>query len=337
MHLVPEKPTSGPLVSVVIPTYNRGFCVGRAIGSVLQQTRPACEVIVVDDGSGDDTREVVQSFGAPVEYLFQPNAGVSAARNAGVQRARGDWIAFLDSDDEWLPEKLHVQCTDLAAHPEAIAHMVDCSLAGENGIRQSIFELRGLRQDFEHQPLRMRPLRDVLASAFFPSSWLVRRAAIERAGYFDASMRLCEDTDLLSRVALQGPFCVNGFVGTRLLRHEGSGALSDLYRQSRLEYFGNILKTHRHLLDSPRLSRAERSHVCKELAATHVEIALLHRMNGDSAECRRALMASLATTKAVFPLLKVLALMGLGAHAYQALRRLKLSHRSAPVRRSAAG
>src|SRR5689334_2160139 len=96
-------------VSVVIPTYNRAELVGEAIDSVLGQSRPPLEVIVVDDGSTDDTADVVGRYGARVVYLRQPNCGPATARNVGVARARGDLIALLDSDDRWLPRKLELQ------------------------------------------------------------------------------------------------------------------------------------------------------------------------------------------------------------------------------------
>ena len=93
-------------ISVVIPTYNRGDLIGRAIQSVLEQTRRPHEVIVVDDGSTDDTRHVVSAFGGDIRYIHQTNAGASLARNRGVREAKAEWVAFLDSDDVWLEQHL---------------------------------------------------------------------------------------------------------------------------------------------------------------------------------------------------------------------------------------
>src|ERR1035438_5349058 len=105
-----------PFVSVVVPTFNRSRQVQSALKSVLAQTYPEFEVIVVDDGSTDGTAEALQQFisqrggnGKPIRYFFQSNQGQSAARNKGIAEARGEWIAFLDSDDVWLPEKLEWQ------------------------------------------------------------------------------------------------------------------------------------------------------------------------------------------------------------------------------------
>lgn len=325
-----------PLISVVIPTYNRGFCIARAIDTVLCQTRTANEVIVVDDGSGDDTREIVRSYGDRVTYLFQRNAGVSAARNAGVRAARGEWIAFLDSDDEWIPEKLELQCSDVTKHPRAIAHMTDCSLGEGDEDRLSIFGMRGLRSEFERSPMRERPLCDVLQSAFFPSSWLVRRDAIDASGYFDPTMRVCEDTDLLSRIALLGPFAVNCTAGTKLQRQGGDSGLSDLYRVSRLEYLENVRRTFGHLSRSQQLTRPERDHVRKEYSAAYVEIAVLHGMNGNTSGFCDALKSSLAANPTVYSLLKAATLKSLGVRAYEVLRKRKDAGRVSAPRRSAA-
>jgi glycosyltransferase involved in cell wall biosynthesis len=104
-------------VSVVIPAFNSAKYIGEAIQSVLEQTLVSFEVLVVDDGSTDDTAEVVQRY--PVQYFRQENAGPSAARNTGMTKAKGEFVAFLDSDDLWLPQKLAVQLEAFKRHPDA--------------------------------------------------------------------------------------------------------------------------------------------------------------------------------------------------------------------------
>ena len=111
---------SAPGITVVIPAHNAGEHLGRALESVLAQTRPADEILVVDDGSTDNTAEVARSYGSAVTYLYQDQRGAGAARNRGIEAATGDWVAFLDADDEWLPEKLAVQCEHLARHKEVV-------------------------------------------------------------------------------------------------------------------------------------------------------------------------------------------------------------------------
>lgn len=117
-NVIGAGPGEPGLVSVVIPTYQRGYILDRAIQSVLDQTYRQVEIVVADDGSTDSTREVVARFGPVVRYFHQPNAGVSAARNLGLRNARGEFIALLDSDDCWLPWKLEAQVRLLKRFPE---------------------------------------------------------------------------------------------------------------------------------------------------------------------------------------------------------------------------
>lgn len=130
-------PTNQPNISVVIPAYNAEPFIGRAIESVLAQTRPAAEIIIVDDGSNDATGDVVESFGARALLVRQENAGPSAARNHGTRLAQGEWIAFLDADDAWLPEKLEKQLPYLgedgigAVHSPTDTCLSDCDYEGE--------------------------------------------------------------------------------------------------------------------------------------------------------------------------------------------------------------
>lgn len=111
-----------PSVSVLIPAYNAAGCVSRAIESVLAQTVPALEVLVVDDGSADHTAEVVERFGPPVRLLRQANAGPAAARNHAAREARGEWLALLDADDAWLPHKLERQMPYTAGDRVGLVH-----------------------------------------------------------------------------------------------------------------------------------------------------------------------------------------------------------------------
>ena len=105
-------------VSVVIPAYNAAEHITRAIDSVLAQTRRADEIIVIDDGSADNTADIVKRYGAELKYIYQDNAGAGQARNAGIDAAKSEWIAFLDADDEWLTDKLQLQTDYLARHPD---------------------------------------------------------------------------------------------------------------------------------------------------------------------------------------------------------------------------
>src|SRR5690349_8009529 len=121
------------VVSVIIPTYNRAYCLEAAIQSALKQTYAGKEIIVVDDGSTDETKSLLAKYSSNVRILHQSNAGVGAARNAGVRAARGEWIAFLDSDDEWIPEKIDVQMRALTQYPRAVAHSTNAEYVSSAG------------------------------------------------------------------------------------------------------------------------------------------------------------------------------------------------------------
>lgn len=186
-----------PSVSVVVPTFNRAELVQRALRSVVAQTRPAEQVIVVDDGSTDDTgRLVQQNFGA-VDYLAQENRGVSAARNRGIEVATGEWIALLDSDDEWLPQKLERQFEYLEQEP---AHRV-CH-TDEIWIRRG----RRVNPRLKHAKQGGWIFRHCLPlCAISPSSVLIHRSVFDEVGLFDETLPACEDYDLWLRVCSRWP------------------------------------------------------------------------------------------------------------------------------------
>ena len=121
------------LVSVLIPSYNRGYLIGKTIESVLAQTYRPIEIIVVDDGSTDDTRAVIAKFGPAIRYIYQENAGLAVARNTGLVVARGEFIAFQDSDDMWLPWKLQVQVALMGCLSRASPTVIQQNNSGFSG------------------------------------------------------------------------------------------------------------------------------------------------------------------------------------------------------------
>jgi glycosyltransferase involved in cell wall biosynthesis len=314
------KPSANPSVSVVIPTFNRASCLPEALETVFAQTYKNHEIIVVDDGSTDTTSSVVAKYGGRVRYIYQQNAGVAAARNAGVRMARGDWIAFLDSDDEWLPRKLEIQMRDLEENPRAVGHMVDCCISRGEVVQPSLFELRGMNNCYRRQRVRARPLLEVLSMTFFPSSCTLSRKALERAGLFDTEMRVFEDVDLLSRLSLQGSFLVNCYVGTRILRKPAqTGALSDLFQTSKLECYGNIAKTYSRLREE-KLARKEKANVTDHLSSVYREMAILHDIAGDWRAYLSCVQSALGARLSPLSLAKGGSLLLLGAKRYNALR-----------------
>lgn len=181
-----------PTVSVIIPGYNYGRFLGEAIDSVLAQTQPAFEIIVVDDGSTDETPEVARRYGDRIRYHRRENGGVSRARNTGVQEARGEFIAFLDADDRWLPDKLARQTAVFAANPDAgLAHTGSRVFNQEDGATLC---------EFEPEPaLDVHAL--IRCCSITASSVMIPRAVFDKVGPFDDALVGTEDWDMWLRIA----------------------------------------------------------------------------------------------------------------------------------------
>ncbi|WP_031437387.1 glycosyltransferase family 2 protein [Methylobacter tundripaludum] len=184
-------------ISVVIPSYNRRERLKRALLSVYSQTSLPAEIVVIDDGSTDGTEAMLRREFPLVNYYYQKNLGVSAARNLGIQQATGDWLAFLDSDDEWLPEKLATQKAALATHPEhKICH------TEENWIRN------GTQVDVPKKYAKTGGWifsRCLPLCAVSPSTVLIHRSVLTDIGLFDVRLPACEDYDLWLRIAANYP------------------------------------------------------------------------------------------------------------------------------------
>lgn len=184
-------------VSVVIPTFDRVTELERALDSVYAQTLAANEVVVVDDGSADTTPSMMKNRFPNARYIRQSNSGVSAARNRGINAAGCEWIALLDSDDEWTPAKLAQQLAALEQQPEyKICHTDEIWI--RNGVRVNA----GLR----HAKRGGWIFRDCLPlCAISPSSVLIHRSVFDRVGLFDESLPACEDYDLWLRICSTYP------------------------------------------------------------------------------------------------------------------------------------
>ena len=188
-----------PDVSVIIPTYNYGGFLADCVNSVLRQSEKNLEIIVVDDGSTDNTADVVKSFAGRVKYVFQENKGLSAARNTGLKHASGDLVQLLDSDD-----LLGIDA--VAAKANFLRHNPDVSLAVSPNRLFSSVNVDGKPKTGGRWSLHRRNL-DIHLAYFNiapPHAFLIRRSATERVGYFDESLKACEDYDYWLRAAALG-------------------------------------------------------------------------------------------------------------------------------------
>ncbi len=197
----------GGRVSVVIPTYNRAQFLPRALDSVLRQSAAElCDIVVVDDGSTDDTADVVARHGGAVRLLRQANAGAAAARNAGIRASDGEFVAFLDSDDEWAPDKIAAQIAALTTWPQAVF------VAGASVARYPDRDEPRVTDAVPHDvPADFAPA--LCAGNFlFTPTVLVRRTALDAVGLFCPTLRRRHDYHLWVRLACHGP-------GVYLSRH----------------------------------------------------------------------------------------------------------------------
>jgi len=215
-----------PKVSVVIPTYNRAAKVRKGIESVLAQTFTDLEIIVVDDGSADDTGKVMaEVFGDRIRYFYQANQGASAARNKGIAEARGEWIAFLDSDDEWERDKLEWQFRALERFgPQCAGCYTDVRLVN-NPETRTFFQLA--EKSYRHQA-EMGVSTEALKLLVRPggagmviclSSFMGRAEVIRKTGGFDLKLPYSQDSEFLFRLAMRTGFC---YVNRPLVRFDRS-------------------------------------------------------------------------------------------------------------------
>jgi glycosyltransferase involved in cell wall biosynthesis len=267
-------------ISAIIPTYNRRAHTFRAIDSVLAQTLPVEEIIVVDDGSTDGTAEAIRShYGSRVVVLTQENAGVSAARNRGIRAAHGKWLAFLDSDDVWLPEKLARQAEALSVlgSGDFGACFTDCVFEGNASMSLSAFKMAGLESSLKFCPLA-DPISCLLSSTvIFVQGLLVRHSLMEELGGFDEAMVISEDTDVLFRLGLKTKFC---FVSEPLVRIDRtlsrSVGLCELYHSREDRIYDGFKRMYSSWLSLPgiRSSKYERQ-IRERLCSVRYDSAII--------------------------------------------------------------
>lgn len=215
-----------PSTSVIIPTYNRATQVTSAVRSILAQTEPPAEIIVVDDGSTDDTKQALAPFMDRIRYVRKPNGGASSARNLGVILAKGEWIAFLDSDDTWHPEKLARQHA-CAARMEA--KVCFCVSTDESGA--PLDDLAAMDPSLPEGGERFYQPGDCRLFKFrahpFIQSMLATRDVLMKCGLFDETLAVAEDTKLVYRLILDHGYAVVNEKLVEICRDRTGPGLSD--------------------------------------------------------------------------------------------------------------
>ena len=274
-----------PKITVIIPTFNREKVLVRAIDSALSQSFTDFEIIVIDDGSTDNTPSSLKRFGNRIRYIYQKNAGVSAARNAGLESATGQWVAFLDSDDEWRPEYLSRQMERADGNSGLCMQTTDCSFIGLNGQTNSYFRMNASLPKFRGKDylLFRKPFSFIVKHGPWPTgSTIIRREAIDKAGFFDPSLKLSEDFDLMARVALQGSF---GMIREDLVkiyrRDEAIECLSNQAKGNPIQARKSDERIYEKLKNIEGLRRKERKAVNETMSANRRAIGNLLLQNGE--------------------------------------------------------
>jgi len=268
-----------PSISAVITSYNEEAYIADAIESVLSQTRPAEEVLVVDGGSTDGTREAVSNYPS-VDLLLVENSNISRARNTGIERSTGDLIAFLDADDMWMEDKLKRQVAQFERDGDLGLVYTDFYRATPENEIKSMRRSRSLSDDRAAEQLFKK------GAAIIPSSAMISRDCLSDVGAFDPSLPIAEDRELWFRIAAEWP--VHRITDPLVRRREREGSLgSDI--EGRVEHLEKM--TEKMIEMYPRLERlrAKREAHLSYVRGSH------HLNTGDTGAARRDLLDAVRT------------------------------------------
>jgi glycosyltransferase involved in cell wall biosynthesis len=274
-----------PAVSVVIPTYNTGKYIVETVNSVLAQSYKDREILVVDDGSTDNTKEVLKPYMKQINYIYQENKGRAGARNTAIKIAKGKYIAFLDSDDLWTAGKLEKQVAIMEQHQQIDFLFGDKQRFADNGtiIISSMFKEKGYNQEFFGDPLYVRdPYVKLLMEPYVPTGTVImKRECFDGSGLFDESI-YAEDWEFWLRIALFNKlaYCTDLWELER--DREGSGS-----KNLKAVYFSNIEALEKHERDFQsellKLGVDMNAVICDKY--TNVGYFLLHQENPLAREC----------------------------------------------------
>ena len=271
-----------PTVSVIIPAYNCAAFIPETLESVFAQTYHDIEIILVDDGSTDNTPAVVAPYLDRITYIRQKNGGLPAARNAGIRSAQGEFIALLDADDSWMADKLERQLPRFAD--------------AEVGIIYSDFSVRYADGRFQASYLVNRPLasegyvlESYIRSRFlFPSTIVIRQKCLEEFGFFDEEMLACEDIELFARICSR--WKVARVDAPLVIRYEGTHNITSDSRKIN-QY--TILALQKVLSKQPDLPSSTRGVISRELGQQHWWYGYAAFKAGDMRQARQHLIAAI--------------------------------------------
>ena len=253
-----NKRKKDPLISIIIPTYNRSWILKEAIDSVLSQDFTDFELIIVDDGSTDKTQDILNAYSKDIIVFKQNNRGVSAARNAGISLASGRFIAFLDSDDLWLPKKLSAQVDFFKSNRDALICQTD-EIWIRNGVR--------VNPKKKHKKFAGDLFKQSLSLCLVsPSAVMIKRRLFEKVGVFDETLPACEDYDLWLRISCRYPvYLIKTPLVIKRGGHNDQLSLTSGLDRFRIESLSKIIKSN--LLSKEQYSAAAK--ILKEKCAIY--------------------------------------------------------------------
>jgi glycosyltransferase involved in cell wall biosynthesis len=317
-----------PRVSVVIPTYNYGHFLGEAIQSVLDQTIQCFEIIIVDDGSTDNTREVVKTYkDNRIHYLWQENHGVAAAQNTGIKASTGEYVTILGADDTYLPQNLELKVGLLDSQPEIDLVCSDAYFVYDNN--QSTTDTLWNKKQFKYtgSPVEAarQPLKELLFRSCFimPQATMLRRRVFEIIGYFDESLPTHEDWDFMVRVVQH--FSVEAIdIPLLKIRHHGT----NLTQNQEKVYQGAINAINKTMRSGSFIGE-ELKILKQRLALEHFRYGRWALLYGKNAVARKALIAGIKLDPLVLKSYFYFAFSLSGSRVFLALRnrRKSVNHR----------
>jgi glycosyltransferase involved in cell wall biosynthesis len=294
------------MFSVIIPTYNRANFVTKAIDSVLGQSFKDYEIIVVNDGSTDTTRQALEEYTSAITLINQANTGVGGARNAGIRQANGTWTAFLDSDDEWNENYLARQSEQISSYPNVIAFITNAVNIDPSGRSRRHFGNTILKRFGMRSFVRVkRPFCTIMDFHWFLQSMVVRRDVLLRTGLFDTALPIAEDRDVMARLALEGEFGFNKEVLVKIYRrteHIRNLASARGSMQAR-KCFATVFQR---LRKDRRLNFAERLMLAKVTSANQRDLGNLLLIQGEARQARSVYRKALTTYPSLRSLIKYL-------------------------------
>jgi len=291
-------PSNHPLISVVVPSYNRAHLIGATIENILAQTYSNFELIVVDDGSTDDTKSVAALYLDRIVYIKQENKGITGARNTGIRAAKGKWIALQDSDDFWEPNKLEQQVQDLNENPGLDVYFLEARLERSH-LKKEVcsYKHSGFSQHLRPNGFTVinRPLHyHIQYGIAWVQTTLIRKSLLFDVGLYDEWLTLYTDYDLFCRLALKGPWGFNPEPLVKIQRVVGDNAYVSAQRTKiPAKSYRNMVYIHEKLTDNNNLTQKEQQTISRTLCNNYSALGNELNREGDIQGARKAFASAL--------------------------------------------